>query len=286
MLSRSPKRTKTNHQTNPHTMSFAGFIFAVVLLHLVVGFGMILYKIMHKPSSKLVFWGLLSVGTAAYAQQPGVVQHVGAMQEMAQRNFAPSVQLDTLMPRKHLYGIGPFGRMQGEITVLDGRPYVAIAPEPGVATVQERWDASAPFFVWAVVEKWKTYPLKEEILTLAALEKAIEKLAQQHGLDLSKPFPFRVRGAFESMTTHIVTPRSSEVPGYRPDVKQENYDLNGVKGELLGFYSQQHQGVFTHKDSFIHVHFVEQDRKQMGHVDKIQLPATSLQVLLPILASK
>jgi alpha-acetolactate decarboxylase len=106
-------------------------------------------------------------------------------------------------------------------------------------------------------------------------------LATQNGYDLSTPFPFLIGGTFTELTTHVVTPRSSDLTGYKPGRNQENYSLSNEKGELLGFYSQQHQGIYTHKDSYIHVHFINNKRTVMGHVDKIAVAKSRLIVRFP-----
>ena len=60
----------------------------------------------------------------------------------------------------------------------------------------------------------------------------------------------------------------------------QNFDLQNVNGELLGFYSQQHEGVFTHKNKFIHVHFVNENNA--GHLDDLITKAQQVEVLLPV----
>jgi acetolactate decarboxylase len=215
---------------------------------------------------------------ASWAQP--VVKHAGAMSQMAKENFKATIMLDTLN-KSHLFGIGPYGKMQGEITVLDGKPYIAQVIEDGSAPVSKIWKAEAPFFVFANVSSWKSYTLQSEIKNMNELQTAIEKLATEKGFDLSSPFPFRVKGIFTELTIHVVTPRTEDVAGYKSGRNQENYSLTKVNGELLGFYSQKHQGIYTHKDSFIHVHFINQKLTAMGHVDKISNSESKLTVLLP-----
>jgi len=209
-----------------------------------------------------------------------MVKHAGSMSQMGKENFKSSIRLDTVNS-SHLYGIGPYGRMQGEITVLDGRPLIAQVLADGTATVSLNWQAEAPFFAYANVSNWTSYPIHSQIENINELQRAIEDLAVQKGYDLSTPFPFRIMGTFTALTTHVVTPRSEGVAGYRPGRNQENYSLSMEKGELLGFYSQGHQGIYTQKDSYIHVHFVSSDKTQMGHVDKIALANGPLTLLLP-----
>jgi len=228
-------------------------------------------------NSYLISIAFLLFSEAVQAQ----VVHSGSMSEMGKSNFKAAIFLDSLPSRNNLFGIGPYGRMQGEITLLKGKPYISVVQADGTATVSQNWKAEAPFFVYANVVRWKSYALTTQIENINDLQRAIEELATQNGYDLSTPFPFRISGTFTELTTHVVTPRSADIAGYKPGRNQENYSLSKAKGDLLGFYSQQHQGIYTHKDSYIHVHFVNTKRTVMGHVDKIAVAKSKLIVMFP-----
>jgi acetolactate decarboxylase len=213
-----------------------------------------------------------------YAQK---VNYTGSMSEMGKENFAPHIRLDTIPRKTHFFGLGPLGRMQGEITVLDGKPFGASVNQNGEGIVSVNWKTEAPFFVYANVEKWKSFTFKADISNLADLQQAVAEIAKKNGYDLTQAFPFRLVGTFAKLTTHIVMPRSEEVAGFQVNKKQADYDLLNQTGELLGFYSQNHQGIYTHKDSYIHTHFVSDDFTTMGHIDKIQTAKASFILYLP-----
>lgn len=202
------------------------------------------------------------------------------MSQMGKENFKGHILLDTIT-KTNLYGLGPYGKMQGEITVMNGKPLIAEAKADGSVRVSQSWKSEAPFFVYQQVPNWVAYDLAAKIENLSDLQRAIETLASQKGYSLTTPFAFRVVGNIEALTTHVVLPRSPEIAGYQSGKNQVSYDYKNSKGELIGFYSQQHQGVFTHKESYIHVHFVSEDMTQMGHVDKIALAANGLTLMLP-----
>jgi acetolactate decarboxylase len=229
----------------------------------------------------LIFSTLYFCSLSVFAQT-SVVHSVGSMSDMGKENFAPHINLDTVSTKVHFFGMGPLGRMQGEITIINGKPFGASVNEKGEGVVQENWQIEAPFFVYANVAKWKKYPFSVNINNLDDLQKAVAQIAQQNGFDLQQSFPFRLVGTIATLTTHIVMPRSPEIAGYQANKKQADYDLANQKGELLGFYSEKHQGIYTHKDSFIHVHFVSKDQKTMGHVDKIKDEDPKLTLYLPV----
>jgi len=215
---------------------------------------------------------------ASWAQT--TVNHSGAMSEMSKNQFSPTILLDTLV-KKNLYGLGPYRRMQGEIMVLDGIPYIAQAGADGNGSVSRDWNSQAPFFVYANVARWTSFPLKRSVADVRELQRAIEELATENGYDLTVPFPFRITGTFTELTTHIVTPRSADIPGYIPGKNQESYTFREIKGEMLGFYSQYHQRIYTHHDSYIHFHFINDKHTIMGHVDKLFVDHSKLRISLP-----
>lgn len=215
-----------------------------------------------------------------YSNAQPIVKHAGAMSTMGAENFKGNILLDTLA-KNNLYGLGPYGKMQGEITIINGKPLIAEALADGSARVSQTWKAEAPFFVYQQVPEWTSYEFKSKVNDLNGLQVAIEAMANQNGYDLSIPFAFRIIGNMTSFTTHIVTPRSPDVPGYQAGKNQINYDFTNSLGELIGFYSQHHQGVYTPKSSNIHVHFVSHDFTQMGHVDKISLSNETYTLMFP-----
>jgi acetolactate decarboxylase len=227
----------------------------------------------------ILFLLWFALGQPSFSQP--LVRHAGSMSEMGKMNFAASIRLDTLPTNQHLFALGPYGRMQGEITVLDGSPMIAQVQQDGSAAVIQTWKAEAPFLVYADVASWVSFEVKAGISNMNDLQAFVQQLAKQKGFDVSNPFPFRITATVADLTTHVVTPRSADVAGYQPGRNQANYSYKNISGELLGFYSEKHQGIYTHKDSYIHVHFVSKDRTVMGHVDKMAMPEGTLIVQFP-----
>ena len=223
---------------------------------------------------------ILTLFSFQFCVAQSVVKHAGSMSNMGKDNFKTNILIDTLV-RSNLFGIGPYGKMQGEITVVNGRPLVAQVQSDGSAQVKQSWQAEAPFFVYANVRDWQKHDVSVRINSLSDIQQAIENLAKEKGYSLSMPFPFRIESVIEELTTHVVTPRSAEVLGYQAGKNQIDYSYQKTSGELIGFYSQQHQGVYTSKNSNIHIHYVSQDMTIMGHVDKITIAEKKVTIYLP-----
>ncbi|MDP2042095.1 MAG: acetolactate decarboxylase [Algoriphagus sp.] len=209
------------------------------------------------------------------------VRHVGAMSEMGKSGFAPAISLDSLQKYKGLIALGPLGKMQGEITAVDGIPYTGIVTPEGKGSIQSEWQAEAPFLVYANVEEWEKIPIQGQVESIQELEKLIESTLMANGLDLLTPLPFRIEGKFDRMTTHIVTPRSADIPGYVEGRNQANYEHQGESGELIGFYSREGQRIYTHHDSFMHVHFLSENRDFAGHLDRFQSKLDQMVIYFP-----
>lgn len=222
------------------------------------------YRIMKNAFSYFLIFLLPFV---AFAQ---TVKNTGSMTDMGKENFAPHIRLDTITNKRHLFGMGPYGKMQGEISVWDGVPYFSEVNADGIGVVSKNWNIKAPFFVYANVSKWKKYKVNLNCQNLNDLQKAIENIAKVKAFKSDAPLVIKIKGKFDQLTTHIVMPRSMDIPGYQANKKQADYDFEQIEGEILVFYSQKHQGIYTHKDSFIHAHFLSKDKNTMGHIDKIK----------------
>jgi acetolactate decarboxylase len=213
------------------------------------------------------------------------VIHSGSMSQMGQNGFSPSIGIDSLLTKEHLYGVGPYGKMQGELTILNGEPLIAFADEKGILTVSTDKQAKAPFFVYAYVKEWKTFEIEMKAESDTEIQEALESLAIAQGYDITIPFPFRILGEFDGLTIHVVAPRSPDVPGYKEGASSYKFNYAAIAGEIFGFYSQSGQGIYTHKDSFVHLHFSTKDQSKMGHIDAISIKPKKVKILLPAQAS-
>ncbi|MAU14976.1 MAG: hypothetical protein CMH46_05490 [Muricauda sp.] len=223
---------------------------------------------------------LIFTSQSFLGQTVPTVHAVGAMKDMG-NTYDLKVWLDTLPQKSHLYGMGPYDRMKGEITVVDGIPFHASAFEDGKAVVGQSWDIRSPFFVYSNVPEWEVFNIDGPLNSVEDIQYKVATLAKEKGYDLKEPFAFKVAGEFDQLTVHIVTPRNPEVEGYKPDVKSQKFISKNEKGQLIGFYSEQHQGVFTGSKSFVHVHYLKDDQTFMGHLYKITSGDRSFKIYLP-----
>ena len=180
-------------------------------------------------------------------------------------NLSAKIQLDTLNFDHTLFGLGPLDSLQGEITILEGKPYVSSILNGELFTFVNT-NLKAPFFVYTYCNEWQ-----EVKLNFKGDFKGLEQLMSNYSSS-DVPFPFRIRGVFNVVDYHIIMKDWSS-PIHNHDIHYQSkvtFTETVVTGELLGFYSRHHEGIFTHKGDFIHVHLVKQDPLLSAHVDQIK----------------
>ena len=84
-------------------------------------------------------------------------------------------------------------------------------------------ETHASFLVWPEVAAWKPPVLVGvKADTHALLEKQIEALAIPSGIDITKPFPFKLEGVLSSVDHHILVPKThpQQVAGHQDIAKK------------------------------------------------------------------
>jgi acetolactate decarboxylase len=206
------------------------------------------------------------------------VQIAGAMRQvMWNGELEGKISLDSLASEGY-YGIGPLSYLKGELLLNDGKVFVAQVSTDSTMIVEEKTESSAPFFVYAKVKEWE----ERELPICVRDQKTLESYLDEETLKQKRPFAFKLVGQIERATIHLQNlPDGTKVSSPQEAHQgQTNYDLVNRQVEIIGFFSTAHKGVFTHHDSFIHLHLVTTDQKMMGHVDEIEFG--DMKLLLPV----
>jgi acetolactate decarboxylase len=235
---------------------------------------------MKKTALLLAFIGLLTAGSA-HAQE--VLTAGMARNVMMGTDLSAKVALDSLITQPGLYALGPVDDLQGELLVLNGIPYAADVRKDAVR-VYRAADAKAPFLAYSYVTRWHTIEVTQPLADLAALQAFVARAAQGYGIPEGTPFPFLLRGSVDSIDLHIImrNPKERKHSHEAHNKAKRKFHLANSSGELLGFYSTQHEGVFTHKGQYMHLHFISDRKDMLGHVDGLSLQQP-FQLLLPML---
>jgi acetolactate decarboxylase len=194
---------------------------------------------------------------------------IGAMKDvMWKGELGSKIDLDTIAIRKGLYGIGPLEYLRGELMIYNGTSYVSEAAEDSTMQVSERFDVSAPFFVYANADQWNEVDLVGEVSNMIELEHFVDSLST----DQKEPFAFRLEGRVKSAKIHLQNlPKGSRVSSPKEAHQgQMDYQIENRGVRIVGFFSRDHQGVFTHHDSYMHMHLITEDGEMMGHLDEVE----------------
>lgn len=212
-------------------------------------------------------------------EQP-VVYYSGALRTMMSGDISRTIELDTLSQKKHLYALGAFEGLQGEVQIFDGVSQSSRVKD-SMVVIENEIEGSASLLVYTQVEKW----VENSSFFFASktdLDSLLMNEAKKVGLDIEKPFPFILEGKVTELQWHVINwnPKDS----VHTHKKHQESGLNGiVKNEnvrILGFYSNKHKAIFTHHSSNVHMHFTSKDQSLAGHVDNLEI-TDSITLKLP-----
>ena len=224
---------------------------------------------------------LLLINCTLKAQQAAnQIKIVGEMKNVMKKGqLYGNINLDTIANKTNLYGLGPVEYLAGEVMIIDGKSYKSTVVSDTVMKVEATYGIKAPFFGYVHITKWTAQTLPDTIRTIPQLEHYLDKVATS----LPRPFMFKIVGIVEQATIHIVNlPKGSTVSSPEEAHKgQKNYELQNVQSEILGFFSTEHKGIFTHHDTFLHMHLITSDRQKMGHLDKVMFKKGTIKLYLP-----
>lgn len=217
---------------------------------------------------------LLAASVLTCSVQAQVIATGALKRTMWEGQRSGLIAMDTLSEPGY-YGLGPLEHMRGEITLVDGRSHVARVQGDSLS-VQVDPSARAPFFVHARVSLWEEVILPNEVSHAELLDSFLEKSSGE------EPFFFRLKGRFEEMAVHAWDlPADSTFKGPVEGARyKRHFSLKEVDGEVIGVFSRHHRTVFTHHDSFIHLHFLSSDGRVMGHVDALSFAPRGVTLLV------
>lgn len=235
---------------------------------------------------KQIVFGLLTIGLISCnsalkekkTKETGIypdIKIVGAMKNvMWKGELGSRIDLDTISDKKGLYGLGPVSYLTGELLINNGKSYLSKETSDSTMTVDKTFKTSAPFFVYGNVTEWDEIKLPSDIKTMQDLEKFLDKKTA----DFGEPFIFKLTGQISNVIIHIQNlPEGIKVSS--PDEAhqgQTSYNIENEDAEIIGFFSTEHQGVFTHHDSFLHMHLITKDESKMGHLDELKIDKMKL----------
>ena len=222
----------------------------------------------------IYIFSLLLLASCTKSTNTSSIKVVGEMRDvMWKGDLKGKIATDSLN-NKETYGIGPVEFLKGEIVVFDGQTFVSKVIDSISHQVTKIPSVRAPFFVYSTNSDLKVVEFNRENFTLKELEEYINSVYK----DYDQPLLIRIDGLFDNIKVHSVNlPEGKKVSS--PDEAHQGliqYELNGISGSLIGFFSRHHKAVFTHHDSFFHAHFISDDRQVLGHIDELNFNSSKV----------
>jgi acetolactate decarboxylase len=197
------------------------------------------------------------------------IKIAGAMKNvMWKGELGGVIKLDTIKNTSGLYALGPESYLTGEILINNGKAYVSRVLTDSTMVVEKTFNISAPFLVYGNVNEWQEIDLPKNIKTI----KDLETYVNEKTTESKKPFAFKLSGQIINAAIHIQNlPKGTKVSSpTEAHQGQTNYNLQNENVEIVGFFSTEHKGIFTHHDSYVHLHLITKDESKMGHLDNVQ----------------
>jgi len=223
----------------------------------------------------LLFYLSLFSFVAQAQNEKIVVNHRGVLHEiMMEQKIGANAALDDFKKTPNLYALGALKGLTGEILIMNGDPVNSFSK--GKEIIFDRsFSKEATLLVYSTVKTWTRVDLNLNTSGLMELQSIINQEALKAGIDINKAFPFLIKGKLSQIEWHIINATEAKEQSHEAFKKA---GLKGVSNEIdaqiLGFYSQNHEGVFTHRGSFLHMHFIDKEETKMGHVDNLKVNGT------------
>lgn len=191
-------------------------------------------------------------------------------------DHSAKADLQELQTMDHVYAVGTVEDLQGEILVVDSKPYVSsIQGEKMV--IDHTFDHPASLLVHTRIEAWQTIQIPSTVSSLTQFEAYVAQAAAEIGINTQKPFPFLIKGTARSVNWHVANLASGEQKQQSVE-NQAEFAVAGTltrkRVEILGFHSTKHHGIFTHHGTNIIAHVRAADGSVVGQVDELVLGET------------
>ena len=238
----------------------------------------------------LCFLGLLIYSCGKdKEQEPSPSKGVHAVSDMKnvmmKGDLSGKIDIDTLKKNKQLLGLGPIAQMKGEITLLNGKTYSSSFNEKDSSIVTSiDTEVSAPFFVYSYEKDLEPMEVPRKVKKIGQLEDWIA----EHIREDARAFGFTVDTHIKEANVHIQNLPDSVNVKSPQDVHIGQYKtrLTDRDVELIGFYSDDHHGIFTHHGTNLHVHLVDTKNNMTAHLDAMDMENAKVHLPMDVLKAR
>jgi len=213
------------------------------------------------------------------AAEPFNLRYYGSFQKMMHmvhmKKVVGVVDLKTALSGPHTYAVGAIKGGKGEITVIDNEVWLAYGKDDLGRVVRAiPGGEEASLVVTARVREWQEIAVPKK-MPESELHQFIVEQAERYGLNTKKPFPFLIEGPFQDVRWHVINGPNPKFTGHfrghggEPPFIQLKEFIEQTSGVVIGFYSANVKGVFTHPGESWHLHILIRNKERAGHIDEV-----------------
>ncbi len=152
------------------------------------------------------------------------------------------------------FGLGSVNALDGELILLDKKYYV-ITIDGKISDVDDQ--NTTPYLTATFFDDDIVFDIKDASLDI--LKKTVnEKLKKNYF------FAIKVVGEFDYVKTRSIKPKKPYPPLVDVIKEQNVFEMNNIKGTLVGFYSPEFISGIT--PAGYHIHFLSDDKTGAGHL--------------------
>jgi acetolactate decarboxylase len=179
-----------------------------------------------------------------------------------------AVSLERFTGLESLYAVGPLEQARGEVSIYDSIPLISEVVEGGQVNVTIDSCRHAAFLVYAIVKNWRRVTVRNPIDTEQQLEDQLLAWAMTSGIDVDQPLAFLLNGRVAQATFHVLCNRGrGTYNAVQHEKAKVRFHIANESVEVVGFYSRNHRGIFTPRDSNFHMHIRTLDNRFAGHLE-------------------
>lgn len=214
---------------------------------------------------------------------PFATQVYGAYLEMMhKKDHNPKVELSKPLSLGATDAIGAASDLRGEITIVDGKPIVTYGnPCPACPPPHAE---KATLLVAGKVTAWSAPIVLPNDLSGHALDQFIIAQANKAGLNMTQPFPLRIKGTLTNVAMHVIKAANPKFGGHgsgEPMALQEDIKAASIDGEVVAYYAPEAMlGIISHPGEPFHYHWVDGARSKTAHIDNFGM-AKGSELILP-----
>ncbi|ALO46869.1 acetolactate decarboxylase [Pseudohongiella spirulinae] len=238
---------------------------------------------MQKFISVIAFMTLSACSGSLLVNNNGWVEYAGRQGDIVVRNNIEGlIPITAMSGRNGAFGVGAYQGLDGEITIFEGKPYVTHVRGESF-TMTHSTEGAAIFGAWTQNSAWRDEPVPADVNTYAELQRFIRTQAAAVGIDTrTTAFPFLLSGRARELQWHININRTAgqEITRESFQASKDNYIMQNEEVDIVGFYSELHNGVFIGtyapamagepEQNALHLHLVSRDRQSAGHIDDLR----------------